>query len=233
MYFLQLLIRKNIGHACIFIVHDGNFQGFTSPQNEVDNQQLLGMGSRSGFWLYSRVLDGMRPEDLEVRQFTESPRALAHSMTWPSCNNSMQSSHSLNGSASFTQEHLLSLISASLQPLHSENSRMLLLSGKHSEIFRRLAKFPPDFPESWHAIPPLAWELSRKTKGFGRTGPAFGNAPLDFLLFQRPPEPSNVDSGNSDDCHLACKSHAGHQDALHGKAASKPSAISAPRLPLT
>ena len=23
MYFLQLLIRENIGHACIFIVHDG------------------------------------------------------------------------------------------------------------------------------------------------------------------------------------------------------------------
>ena len=24
MYFLELLIRENIGHACIFIVHDGN-----------------------------------------------------------------------------------------------------------------------------------------------------------------------------------------------------------------
>ena len=23
MYFLQLLIQENIGHACIFIVHDG------------------------------------------------------------------------------------------------------------------------------------------------------------------------------------------------------------------
>ena len=27
MYFLQLLIRENIGHACIFIVHDGNCNG--------------------------------------------------------------------------------------------------------------------------------------------------------------------------------------------------------------
>ena len=27
MYFLQLLIRENIGHACIFVVHDGIFAG--------------------------------------------------------------------------------------------------------------------------------------------------------------------------------------------------------------
>ena len=25
MYFLQLLIRENIGHACIFIIHNGIF----------------------------------------------------------------------------------------------------------------------------------------------------------------------------------------------------------------